>query len=286
MAPPGCVLCSCSFRVGYHRSTRGCHARAQSVRWFLDDAGSGDYRDNRGSTRMAMAPRAIPPRNRDSVGARQCPPPRPLRSATSYANHGAAPRVLDNGRCGPGGSCDCRGLHLLMAGASGPESTEAFLNGEVLRLYLNDHMAGSIAAMELVDHLAQLSKGTEREGWFLELGSEIEEDHQALRLLIERVGGKQSTTRNTAAWLAEKVAWVKLKVDDPGTGHLRFLEALETLGLGIQGKLGLWRVLRTISDDRGGLGPLDLSNLEQRAQDQFERVERERVAEARAAFGS
>jgi hypothetical protein len=173
-----------------------------------------------------------------------------------------------------------------MARASRRESTEALLNSEVLRLYLNDHMAGSIAAIELVEHLAQLSKGTERATWFLELGSEIEEDHQALRLLIERLGGQESTTRNTAAWLAEKVAWVKLKLDDPGTDHLRFLEALETLGLGIQGKLGLWRALRTISDDRGALGPLDLSNLEQRARDQFKRVETERLAVARAAFGS
>jgi len=146
-------------------------------------------------------------------------------------------------------------------------------------------MAGSIAAIELVKHLAQLSKGGERETWLLELGSEIEEDHHALRDLIERVGGKQSTTRNTAAWLAEKVAWVKLKLDDPGTDHLRLLEALETLGLGIQGKLGLWRVLGMISD-RGAIGPLDLPHLEQRAHDQLERVETERLAVARAAFGS
>jgi hypothetical protein len=146
-------------------------------------------------------------------------------------------------------------------------------------------MAGSIAAIELVKHLAHLTKGTEREKWFYELGSEIEEDHQVLGRLIERAGGKQSKTRNAIAWLSEKVAQVKLKVDDPGSGELRLLEALETLGLGIQGKVGLWRVLGNISDDQDAFGPVDLPRLEQRARDQFHRVETERLAVARAAFG-
>jgi len=34
---------------------------------------------------------------------------------------------------------------------------------EILARYLNDHLAGSVAARELLDHLRGLSKGTERE---------------------------------------------------------------------------------------------------------------------------
>ena len=51
-----------------------------------------------------------------------------------------------------------------------------------------------------------------------------------------------------------------------------FRSALETLSLGILGKRALWRVLRQIPANLN----LDFDGLIQRAEDQFERVERMR----------
>ena len=39
----------------------------------------------------------------------------------------------------------------------------------ILATYLNDHFAGSVAAIELLAHLRELSKGTERERLFTSL---------------------------------------------------------------------------------------------------------------------
>jgi len=39
----------------------------------------------------------------------------------------------------------------------------------ILATYLNDHLAGSVAAIELLAHLRELSKGTERERLFTSL---------------------------------------------------------------------------------------------------------------------
>ena len=142
-----------------------------------------------------------------------------------------------------------------------------------------------MAALELVDRLRRLSRGTDREHLFLSLREEIEEDQQILKLVLRSVGGKESKVRKAAAWLTEKVGEAKLELDDSGTGQLRLLEALETLGLGIQGKLGLWRALRAASTQDAEIEKLDLARLERRAQDQFERVETERLLVARAAFG-
>jgi hypothetical protein len=103
---------------------------------------------------------------------------------------------------------------------------------EIVATYLNDHLAGSVAAIELLDHMRELSKGTERERLFTTLKSEVEEDQKVLQELLRGLGGTQSRGRKAAAWLAEKVGEAKLKLDDPGSGELRLLEALETLELG------------------------------------------------------
>jgi hypothetical protein len=149
---------------------------------------------------------------------------------------------------------------------------------------LNDHLAGSVAALELVDRLTELSKGHDRARLFVELRSDIEEDQQLVRQLLTDLGGKESKVRKAAAWLTEKIGEIKLDVDDPGSGQLRLLEALETLGLGIQGKAGLWRALGSAMAGASELRHLDLQQLERRALDQFERVETQRLQVARAAF--
>ncbi len=117
------------------------------------------------------------------------------------------------------------------------------------------------------------------------LQAEIEEDQEVLKRLLRGIGAKESKVRKAAAWLGEKMGEVKLQVDDTGDGQLRLLEALETLGLGIQGKLGLWRALGASSLAATELGQLDFGGLERRALNQFERVEAQRLRVARAAFG-
>ena len=159
------------------------------------------------------------------------------------------------------------------------------MNKDILATYLNDHLAGSVAALELVDRLRRLSAGTDGEQLFVSLRTEIEEDQEIVKLLLRRVGGKESMVRKAAAWLTEKVGEAKLDLDDSGNGQLRLLEALETLGLGIHGKLGLWRALRVASSREPGIGELDLSRLERRARDQLDRIEAQRLLAARAAFG-
>ena len=157
---------------------------------------------------------------------------------------------------------------------------------DVLTTYLNDHIAGSVAAIELLDYLRERFKGTGREQLFTSLQSEIQDDQTVLKELLDRVGGKQSRARTALAWLTEKVGVVKLKLDDPGSGELELLEALETLGLGILGKLALWRALGVAADLVPQIQRLDLSKLERRAQDQHDRVEMERLKVVRAALGT
>jgi hypothetical protein len=151
-----------------------------------------------------------------------------------------------------------------------------------LTTYLNDHIAGSVVALELLDHLIHLEEADQP--LLADLRSEIEEDQKVLIRLLGDLGGKQSPARKVAAWLTEKLGQAKLRIDDSGSGDLRALEALETLALGIQGKLALWRALQTVQGSIPSLAALDYQRLETRALDQFTRVDRLRLQAARRAL--
>jgi hypothetical protein len=158
------------------------------------------------------------------------------------------------------------------------------MGNKILTTYLNDHLAGSVAALEMLDHLTRHHRGTELEQVFGSLRSEIEEDQNVLRRVLDQAGGKESRVRKAAAWLGEKLGQTKLDLDDPGDGELWMLEGLETLSLGIQGKLALWRALATVADRVRELQVLDFARLQQRATKQHERVEALRLQVARRAL--
>jgi len=150
-----------------------------------------------------------------------------------------------------------------------------------LTTYLNDHLAGSVLALELLDHMISLQQGKPPEQVLTKIHSEIEEDQKTLQALLEGVGGTESRLRQAAAWLTEKLGRAKLSLDDSGTGELQMLEALEALALGIQGKGALWRALAAASVRATHL---DYASLEQRALRQFQTVEGLRIEAARAAL--
>ena len=156
---------------------------------------------------------------------------------------------------------------------------------ENLGTYLNDHVAGSVLALELLDHLIELPEAPDRK-LLTQLRIEIQEDQEVLRQLLRSVGAKESTARKAAAWLTEKLGRAKLRIDESGSGELRMLEGLETLALGIQGKLALWRSLATLKDAVPPLKTLDLARLQSRALEQFERVDRLRLDAVRRILGS
>ena len=156
---------------------------------------------------------------------------------------------------------------------------------ENLGTYLNDHVAGSVLALELLNHLIDLPEAPDRK-LLTQLRIEIQEDQDVLRQLLRSVGAKESTARKAAAWLTEKLGRAKLRIDESSSGELRMLEGLETLALGIQGKLALWRSLATLGDAVTPLKTLDLARLQSRALEQFERVDRLRLDAVRRILGS
>ena len=155
---------------------------------------------------------------------------------------------------------------------------------EHIATYLNDHLAGATAALELLEHLEKEHAGTEVGRLAAELRADVEADRQALESLMERLEVARSRTRKTAAWLAEKAAELKLRLDDPAGGSLRLFESLEALSLGIEGKRSLWRALAAAAEEAPDLQVADYKSLIRRAEEQRNRVEAARLEAARRAL--
>jgi hypothetical protein len=161
------------------------------------------------------------------------------------------------------------------------------MTNQYLATYLIDHLAGSVAAIELLEDLEAVYADTALASFFAELKTDIEADRQELQALMNRLQIVESQARMVIAWLTEKCVELKLRLDDSSRGPLRLLESLEAVGLGIQGKLGMWHALSAAALDFPPLQRLaDYERLAQRAEEQRRRVEVVRLESAKAAFAA
>jgi hypothetical protein len=84
-------------------------------------------------------------------------------------------------------------------------------------------------------------------------------------------------------WVGEKASQFKLQSDDSSGGFGTF-EALETLALGIQGKLALWQALPLIREVDARVPSEDFGRLAVRADEQYTSVENRRRQLIHATF--
>ena len=150
--------------------------------------------------------------------------------------------------------------------------------------YLNDHLAGSVAALELLAHLQTTDRSAEESELLRRLNDEIVVDRDALRDLMQQLDVSESRPRQALAWIAEQISEWKLAIDDRAGGDFRWFEALEALSLGIEGKRLLWRALAASASGVPELQSLDYAELERRAEIQRQQVETYRLQAAQAVL--
>jgi len=152
-----------------------------------------------------------------------------------------------------------------------------------LQIYLNDHLAGATAGMELARRVAHENRGTRYEERLTRLAGDIEEDRTALQNLMGRLGSPIRTWKVAVGWLGERLARLKLNGRIVGYSPLSRLVELEALATGIQGKAALWRTLLQL-EATTRLEINELERLLSRALSQLRRVEYLHGEAAAAAF--
>src|SRR5256714_15586614 len=143
-----------------------------------------------------------------------------------------------------------------------------------IETYLNDHLAGSTVAVELLEHLESSHDGEWRI-FFRMLRVDIESDRGKLETLMKEMDIDQSKLRRGMAWFGEKFTELKMRLDDPADGEFRPVESLEALSLGIEGKRSLWLALAAAATENPNLRPLHCQHLIAPAGEQRARVERQ-----------
>jgi len=142
-----------------------------------------------------------------------------------------------------------------------------------LTIYLNDHLAGSVGALEMLDGIIDAHEGKPLESFVKQLRKDISADQRELKRLMKQLGIAESGVRKVGAWVAEKLSRAKLRMGDSGKSNLALLQSLESLSLGITGKRSLWRTLGAFSKPDSRLDGINFARLEKRAIDQFKRAE-------------
>lgn len=160
------------------------------------------------------------------------------------------------------------------------------LSNNHLSTYLNDHLAGSVTIIHLLEHLQQTKAGQGVEGFLAALHREVVADRRTLEEIMQRAQVGQHPHRTATAWLAEQLSRLKLRLDDPGDGALHLLEALELVEVGIEGKRALWSALALAAEQAPLLQGYDYDHLMERAQAQHDRVEAVRTETAKTALAA
>jgi hypothetical protein len=156
--------------------------------------------------------------------------------------------------------------------------------GTGLDTYLNDHLAGAVFGSDLAEQLQKHAEQGPLRQLMEWLAPQIEEDRQTLLGLIERLDISRSTLKQATTWLAEKTSRPKFGGLTGSANGVGTFMAIETLALGVEGKLSLWIALGEVADCYPQLRALDLPGLAERARAQREALERARLAAARQAL--
>jgi hypothetical protein len=150
----------------------------------------------------------------------------------------------------------------------------------LLRIYLNDHLAGATAGLALARRTLRSNPDGELGDFLRRLVTEIAEDRAALEQVLRELGLPRNPAKVQAARVLELAGRLKLNGRLRGYSDLSRVLELEGLRVGIVGKRALWASLA----ESGRTVSVDLAALIARADAQHDGVERHRRDAARRAF--
>lgn len=156
-----------------------------------------------------------------------------------------------------------------------------------LETYLNDHLAGSRLGLDLARQIRDRADTPELRDAATKLADEIEEEIETLTGIMDRAGASQNPIKQATAWAAEKASRLKLSELGGllgGDEDYGMFMSIETLVLGVNGKLRLWEALKQQADHHEGLDSAELERLAEQAREQIAVLDRERLAAAARAL--
>jgi len=153
-----------------------------------------------------------------------------------------------------------------------------------LGTYLNDHLGGATAGLELAKRSSGANKGTELGAFLEKLTEEIDQDRETLRSLMRTLAIGEDHVKKLAGWSLEKVGRLKPNGQLRGYSPLSRLIELEGLTGGVSAKRALWLNLERLAERDERFAAFDLPELLARADRQLAQLEQQRVSAASDAL--
>ncbi len=157
---------------------------------------------------------------------------------------------------------------------------------DLLGIYLNEHLGGSIAGVEVAEKLRSKNEGTPFGTALAGLVLEVKEDRATLENLMDRLGIERNPAKQAAGRGLEKLGRLRTSKQLTGSAEVSRLMDIETLSRGIEGKSAMWRALKEVGDLETQLATTDFDGLAERARRQRETLEPYQLQAAALAFSS
>lgn len=155
---------------------------------------------------------------------------------------------------------------------------------DLLGIYLNDHLGGSMAGVEVAEKLRSKNEGTPFGTALAGLVLEVKEDRATLENLMDRLGIERNPAKQAAGRGLEKLGRLRTSKPLTGSAEVSRMIDIEALSLGIEGKFAMWRALKEIADLDAQLAATDFDGLVERAGRQREALEPYRLQAVVLAF--
>jgi hypothetical protein len=155
---------------------------------------------------------------------------------------------------------------------------------KLLGIYLNDHLAGATASVELVRRARGANEGSDYGDFLARLADDLAADRQALRDVMSELDVGADRAKVAAGWAAEKAGRLKLNGRLRGYSPLSRVVELEGLTFGVTGTLMLWRSLRDLAEGEPRLDAARLDRLTERAERQLAELDGQRLRASREAL--
>jgi hypothetical protein len=152
-----------------------------------------------------------------------------------------------------------------------------------IHVYLNDHLAGATAGVDLVKQAAERHDGELGE-FFAQLADEISADHNTLTSLMDQMDAHHSGAKEVLAKAGSEISEAKFSGESMNDPEFGTFLTLETLSIGVEGKLCMWKALKVVEDGHPELKSAGIDALIDRAQAQRDKLESKRLEVAGSAL--
>ena len=158
------------------------------------------------------------------------------------------------------------------------------MNDTLLQIYLNDHLAGFVAATELAKRcLANNQEGSLGE-WLNQLIDEFKAEQTSTKEMLAYSGGAESLIKQGAGWLAEKIGRLKCNGSLLAYSDLSRVVELEGLLIIAQDASVFWETCAWVRERDSRFEAIDFSRLNERARRRTEKLHHYHLSAVQQAF--